>query len=94
MTESASESYDERRGGWGRLVLLWAGGVPGALLLYVASVGPVVGAMLVYTSITPSGWQMTAIEIIYAPLIWLSEASPEVQRFFRWYIETCAEAMS
>jgi len=46
VTESQTESYDTRRGGWGRLVLLWGSGVLMALLLYVASVGPV-GAGLI-----------------------------------------------
>ena len=65
----------------------WVGGIALALLLYVFSIGPILGlADKGYAPLSD-----TTLQIIYAPIAWCCDAdsSGTVKKCVWWYLELC-----
>ena len=58
----------------------------GAVLLYILSIGPVIKVCEV-CNVQYDSPAVKVLEVVYAPLIFMSEKCRPVQGFFMWYIE-------
>jgi len=77
-SQSAAGTVSERSDGGSKGLLFWFVWLFMALVVYVASIGPV--AKLNQAGLIPDG-----VKVIYAPLGWVADRVPLMDRFIEWY---------